>query len=103
MKQNLTVLRKSRPLVLATVGIAFFLFMTLFLRQSLLFQGETAEEIRSGDKTATATRRGYRHAPLDAVPIVPAQTPARIRPFASAGRDRRSQVGHTSCQRSRRR
>ncbi|HEY2881684.1 MAG TPA: MFS transporter [Pirellulales bacterium] len=46
MKQNLRVLRRSRPLVLATVGIAFFLFMTLFLRQSLLFQGETAEEIQ---------------------------------------------------------
>jgi acyl-[acyl-carrier-protein]-phospholipid O-acyltransferase/long-chain-fatty-acid--[acyl-carrier-protein] ligase len=46
MKQNLKMLRKSRPLVLATIGIAFFLFMTLFLRQSLLFLGETAEEIQ---------------------------------------------------------
>ncbi len=46
MKQNLGMLKKSRPLVIATFGIAFFLFMTLFLRQSLLFQGETAEEIQ---------------------------------------------------------
>jgi MFS family permease len=50
MKQNLQMLRKSRPLVLATFGIAFFLFMTLFLRQSLLFQGETAEEIQIARK-----------------------------------------------------
>src|SRR5690606_33890550 len=34
-----------KSLVLATIGIAFFLFMTLYLRQTLLFQGETLEEI----------------------------------------------------------
>jgi len=45
MKQNFHVLRRSRPLIVASVGIAFFLFMTLFLRQSLLFQGETLKEI----------------------------------------------------------
>ena len=45
MKQNLSVLKKSRPLIIAAVGIAFFSLMTLYLRQSLLFQGETVEEI----------------------------------------------------------
>ena len=47
MKQNLGVLRRSRSLVLTTIGIAFFLFMTLYLRQTLLFQGETIEEINT--------------------------------------------------------
>ncbi|HEY2882161.1 MAG TPA: MFS transporter, partial [Pirellulales bacterium] len=45
MKHNLSVLKKSRPLIIAAVGIAFFSLMTLYLRQSLLFQGETVEEI----------------------------------------------------------
>lgn len=44
LKANFAVLRTSRPLVLATVGIAFFTFMTLFLRQTLIFQGESAKE-----------------------------------------------------------
>lgn len=44
MKQNLGVLRRSRSLILATIGIAFFLFMTLFMRQTLILQGETGEE-----------------------------------------------------------
>jgi MFS family permease len=46
MKQNLGMLRKSKSLVMATIGIAFFLFMTLYLRQTLLYQGETKEEIQ---------------------------------------------------------
>ncbi len=50
MQQNFRVLRKSRPLIVASVGIAFFLFMTLFLRQSLLFQGETLKEIDLADR-----------------------------------------------------
>ncbi len=50
MQNNFRVLRKSRPLVVASVGIAFFLFMTLFLRQSLLFQGETLKEIDLADR-----------------------------------------------------
>jgi MFS family permease len=44
LKANFAVLRKSRPLVLATVGIAFFLFMTFFVRQTLIFQGESAKD-----------------------------------------------------------
>ncbi|MCC7086019.1 MAG: MFS transporter [Pirellulales bacterium] len=50
MKQNLGLLRKSKSLVLATIGIAFFLFMTLYLRQTLLFQGETKEEVQRAIK-----------------------------------------------------
>jgi MFS family permease len=44
LKANLDVLRTSRPLVLATVGIAFFTFMTLFVRQTLIFQGESRKD-----------------------------------------------------------
>lgn len=44
LKANLAVLRTSRPLVLATVGIAFFTFMTLFVRQTLIFQGESRRD-----------------------------------------------------------
>jgi MFS family permease len=44
LKSSFAVLRCSRPLVLATVGIAFFTFMTLFLRQTLIFQGESAKD-----------------------------------------------------------
>ncbi len=44
LKSSFAVLRKSRPLVLATVGIAFFLFMTFFVRQTLIFQGESAKD-----------------------------------------------------------
>jgi MFS family permease len=52
MKQNLKMLRKSKPLILATIGIAFFLFMTLFLRQTLLFLGENAEDLQVARRLA---------------------------------------------------
>jgi acyl-[acyl-carrier-protein]-phospholipid O-acyltransferase/long-chain-fatty-acid--[acyl-carrier-protein] ligase len=45
LARNFGELRRSRPLVLATIGIAFFTFMTLFLRQTLLYQGETNKEL----------------------------------------------------------
>ncbi|HEX3998451.1 MAG TPA: MFS transporter [Pirellulales bacterium] len=44
VRDNLRVLRRSRPLVLATIGIAFFTFMTLFFRLILIFQGETNKD-----------------------------------------------------------
>lgn len=40
---NIKVLLNSRPLALCVLGIAFFLFMTLFLRQSLIYDGEIAK------------------------------------------------------------
>ena len=45
MLANFRVLGQSRSLVLATIGIAFFTFMTLYMRQSLIFEGETAKEL----------------------------------------------------------
>ena len=84
------VLRKSRPLVLATIGIAFFLFMTLFLRQSLLFQGETAEELDLAIKLQQQLAAASVNAPLDTVPVAPA-----------TGSDSNSQAHHAECKRSR--
>jgi acyl-[acyl-carrier-protein]-phospholipid O-acyltransferase/long-chain-fatty-acid--[acyl-carrier-protein] ligase len=45
MLANFRVLGRSRSLILATIGIAFFTFMTLYMRQSLIFEGETAKEL----------------------------------------------------------
>ena len=41
------LLKRSRSLILATVGISFFTFMTLFIRQTLIFEGETAKEFHN--------------------------------------------------------
>jgi acyl-[acyl-carrier-protein]-phospholipid O-acyltransferase/long-chain-fatty-acid--[acyl-carrier-protein] ligase len=46
MVANFRVLGRSRSLVLATIGIAFFTFMTLYMRQSLIFEGETRKELQ---------------------------------------------------------
>ena len=45
LKANVGVLLRSRPLALSVVGIAFFTFMTLFLRQTLLYEGEIAKHV----------------------------------------------------------
>lgn len=46
LRANLGMLLNSRPLALAVLGIAFFAFMTLYLRQTLLYEGETAKELQ---------------------------------------------------------
>jgi acyl-[acyl-carrier-protein]-phospholipid O-acyltransferase/long-chain-fatty-acid--[acyl-carrier-protein] ligase len=48
LQQNLGILWRSKPLTLAVTGIAFCVFMTLFLRQTLFFQGELKKELDSG-------------------------------------------------------
>ena len=79
LKASFRVLKGSRPLVLATIGIAFFTFMTLFLRQTLIFQGESARDYheyyhrRKAERTVrqeaaakqTAAKRAAEHAALD--------------------------------------
>ncbi|MFN0055133.1 MAG: MFS transporter [Planctomycetales bacterium] len=45
LQANLTMLWRSKPLTLAVTGIAFCVFMTLFLRQTLLYQGELEKEL----------------------------------------------------------
>ncbi|MEX2186358.1 MAG: MFS transporter [Pirellulales bacterium] len=47
MAANLRVVRRSRPLILAVVGIAFFTSMVLYLRQTLLYEGETAKDLQA--------------------------------------------------------
>ncbi len=72
MKQNISVLRRSRSLVLATVGIAFFLFMTLYMRQSLLFQGELIEEIDLANKLPVPATALALNNPLQGVGVAEA-------------------------------
>jgi acyl-[acyl-carrier-protein]-phospholipid O-acyltransferase/long-chain-fatty-acid--[acyl-carrier-protein] ligase len=43
---NLSILWKSKPLMLSVTGIAFCVFMTLFLRQTLFYQAELTKELR---------------------------------------------------------
>ncbi len=45
LRESFSVLAKSRPLALAVVGIAFAAFMTLYSRQSLLYEGETRKQL----------------------------------------------------------
>ncbi len=47
LQANLSILWRSKPLTLSVTGIAFCVFMTLFLRQTLLYQGELSKELHS--------------------------------------------------------
>jgi MFS family permease len=57
LQQNLGILWRSKPLTLSVTGIAFCVFMTLFLRQTLLYQGELKKE-REAARVAYAESRG---------------------------------------------
>ncbi len=46
LRKSFRLLGESRPMTLATIGIAFFIFMTLFMRQTLIVQGEYVDEFR---------------------------------------------------------
>jgi acyl-[acyl-carrier-protein]-phospholipid O-acyltransferase/long-chain-fatty-acid--[acyl-carrier-protein] ligase len=46
LEGNLGILWRSKPLTLSVTGIAFCVFVTLFLRQTLLYQGELTKEVR---------------------------------------------------------
>lgn len=46
LRENLSILWKSKPLMLSVTGIAFCVFMTLFLRQTLFYQAELTKELR---------------------------------------------------------
>lgn len=47
LQENLSILWRSKPLMLAVMGIAFAAFMTLFLRQTLLYEGEIEKELHA--------------------------------------------------------
>lgn len=57
LQANLGILWRSKPLMLSVTGIAFCVFMTLFLRQTLLFQGELVKELRV-ERAAIAKAEG---------------------------------------------
>ncbi len=78
LKANFAVLRKSRPLVLATVGIAFFTFMTLFVRQTLIFQGESAKEYHQARYSNAKLIHPHQPADLDLT------DPAAVMPDATS-------------------
>lgn len=46
LHENLSILWKSKPLTLSVTGIAFCVFMTLFMRQTLFYQAELTKELR---------------------------------------------------------
>jgi acyl-[acyl-carrier-protein]-phospholipid O-acyltransferase/long-chain-fatty-acid--[acyl-carrier-protein] ligase len=73
MANNLRVVRSSRPLILAVIGIAFFTSMVLYLRQTLLYEGETSKDLQAArlrderqSKQVLATEEGEEHAPAGA-------------------------------------
>lgn len=47
LRENLRILWGSKPLTLAVLGIAFAAYMTLFVRQSLLYEGEIDKELQA--------------------------------------------------------
>jgi len=60
LQENLGILWRSKPLTLSVTGIAFCVFMTLFLRQTLLYQGELTKELHSA-QAAAAKLKGEEH------------------------------------------
>jgi len=47
LKQNFGIVSRSQPLTLSVIGIACCVFMTLFLRQTLLYRGEVKKELKA--------------------------------------------------------
>lgn len=47
LQQSFGILRRSKPLALAVVGIAFASFLTLYCRQTLLYRGEKMKELEA--------------------------------------------------------
>ncbi|MCY2967102.1 MAG: MFS transporter [Planctomycetota bacterium] len=57
LRTNIGIVLRSKPLTLSSTGIAFCVFMTLFLRQTLLLQGEMVKELNTA-KTELAAVEG---------------------------------------------
>lgn len=60
LQANLGILWRSKPLTVSVTGIAFCVFMTLFLRQTLLYQGELTKELHTA-QVAEAKLLGEEH------------------------------------------
>lgn len=57
LRTNVGILLRSRPLALAVLGIAFFTFMTLFLRQALIYEGEAEKELQAARRKLVQKER----------------------------------------------
>jgi acyl-[acyl-carrier-protein]-phospholipid O-acyltransferase/long-chain-fatty-acid--[acyl-carrier-protein] ligase len=55
--ENVRVLLRSRPLALSVIGIAFFACLTLYARQTLLYQGEATKNYNEAYKAAQEARK----------------------------------------------
>lgn len=73
---NLRILLNSRPLALAVLGIAFFLFTTLFVRQSLIYKGEIDKELGRARSLAAMRDSAEARPPAEGEPTdLPVETP----------------------------
>ncbi|MFN7767101.1 MAG: MFS transporter [Planctomycetaceae bacterium] len=54
--KNIKTVLNSKPLTLSSTGIAFCVFMTLFLRQTLLLQGEMVKELNTAKAELAAAQ-----------------------------------------------
>jgi MFS family permease len=74
VKRVFLVLAKSRPLLVAVLGIGFLAFMTLFMRQSLLYEGEMKKNLEmvqaSANRNHVEVRPAAATQPVDGAPAV---------------------------------
>jgi acyl-[acyl-carrier-protein]-phospholipid O-acyltransferase/long-chain-fatty-acid--[acyl-carrier-protein] ligase len=79
LQQNLSILWRSKPLTLSVTGIAFCVFMTLFLRQTLLYQGELKKELETARIMLAEARGELKHrAPTGVDKLLADVLPARL-------------------------
>ncbi len=64
--QNLRVLLRSRPLALSVLGIAFFACLTLYARQTLLYEGEANKNYTEAKQTQDEQNHRLRAAEAEA-------------------------------------
>lgn len=79
LQENLGILWRSKPLTLSVTGIAFCVFMTLFLRQTLLYQGELKKELENAKAgLAVVEGRHEEHTPTGVDRIIAQIFPPRL-------------------------
>jgi acyl-[acyl-carrier-protein]-phospholipid O-acyltransferase/long-chain-fatty-acid--[acyl-carrier-protein] ligase len=66
--RNVGTMLRSRPLVLSVIGIAFFLCLTLYARQTLLYDGEATRDYNEAKLQEAKARDAARHKPRVARP-----------------------------------
>lgn len=80
LRENLKIVFGSRQLTLAIVGIAFAAFLTLFLRQNLLYQSEKARDQHEVElKIKAKVREDLGFEDPDPEPVVAGYLPSQLR------------------------